>query len=229
MSALFLGALAVGVEQGLDFRERVNIDEGFVPSGLLDTAPGDESDVERVVEERVDVALVERFGRTLQGRPCRQAFGFEGFDFLVGCRGGRRPVIGHSYGSLVVGKAAARGMNSDVDNVVFVGSPGVGVGDPEDLGPYNGGAFNVWVGEAPSDPIADLGRFGGDPGDWADNQFTVSGDGCRSSIGGSISWGPIDVSGSQTIPSMSAHSCYFNAGTTSLVNMARIGTGVMPS
>ncbi|MGB8862365.1 MAG: alpha/beta hydrolase [Ilumatobacteraceae bacterium] len=35
-------------------------------------------------------------------------------------------VIGHSYGSLVVGLAAKQGMN--VDNVVFIGSPGVGVG-----------------------------------------------------------------------------------------------------
>jgi len=40
-------------------------------------------------------------------------------------------VIGHSYGSLVVGLAAQQGMN--VDNVVFIGSPGVGVDSVHDF------------------------------------------------------------------------------------------------
>lgn len=40
-------------------------------------------------------------------------------------------VIGHSYGSLVVGLAAQQGMN--VDNVVFLGSPGVGVDSAHDF------------------------------------------------------------------------------------------------
>lgn len=40
-------------------------------------------------------------------------------------------VIGHSYGSLVVGLAAQQGMN--VDNVVFIGSPGVGADSVSDF------------------------------------------------------------------------------------------------
>ncbi|MFF5291628.1 alpha/beta hydrolase [Paractinoplanes globisporus] len=44
----------------------------------------------------------------------------------------RQTVIGHSYGSLVVGKAAA-GSGLTADSVVFVGSPGVGVDSARDL------------------------------------------------------------------------------------------------
>jgi pimeloyl-ACP methyl ester carboxylesterase len=44
----------------------------------------------------------------------------------------RQTVIGHSYGSLVVGKAAA-GTGLPADGVVFVGSPGVGVDAARDL------------------------------------------------------------------------------------------------
>jgi hypothetical protein len=54
-------------------------------------------------------------------------------------------VIGHSYGSLVVGKAAASGFAAD--NVVFVGSPGVGVDSARDL------AGRVWATASSSDII----------------------------------------------------------------------------
>ena len=61
----------------------------------------------------------------------------------------RQTVIGHSYGSLVVGKAAvAAGLAAD--NVVFVGSPGVGVGSVRDLGvPPD----RVWSSTSRSDVI----------------------------------------------------------------------------
>lgn len=49
-------------------------------------------------------------------------------EFVAGLRGvrpdARLTVIGHSYGSLVVGLAARGGL--EVDRVVFIGSPGVG-------------------------------------------------------------------------------------------------------
>jgi hypothetical protein len=57
----------------------------------------------------------------------------------------RQTVIGHSYGSLVVGKAAAGGFVAD--NVVFVGSPGVGVDSARDL------AGRVWSTTSKSDVI----------------------------------------------------------------------------
>ena len=57
----------------------------------------------------------------------------------------RQTVIGHSYGSLVVGKAAAGGFTAD--NLVFVGSPGVGVDSAHDL------TGRVWATTSSSDVI----------------------------------------------------------------------------
>ncbi|WP_030436551.1 alpha/beta hydrolase [Actinoplanes subtropicus] len=57
----------------------------------------------------------------------------------------RQTVIGHSYGSLVVGKAATSGFAAD--NVVFVGSPGVGVDSARDL------TGRVWATTSLSDVI----------------------------------------------------------------------------
>ncbi|GAA2686071.1 alpha/beta hydrolase [Actinoplanes palleronii] len=60
----------------------------------------------------------------------------------------RQTVLGHSYGSLVVGKAAAGGL--DADRVVFVGSPGVGVDAAEQLRLPAG---QVFASTSVSDPI----------------------------------------------------------------------------
>ncbi|GID26472.1 alpha/beta hydrolase [Paractinoplanes brasiliensis] len=60
----------------------------------------------------------------------------------------RQVVLGHSYGSLVVGKAAAGGL--DADSVVFVGSPGVGVDSARDLRVPSG---EVWSSTSRSDVI----------------------------------------------------------------------------
>jgi hypothetical protein len=61
----------------------------------------------------------------------------------------RQTVLGHSYGSLVVGKAAA-GAGLEADNVVFVGSPGVGVDSAAELHTTTG---QVWSTTARSDVI----------------------------------------------------------------------------
>jgi hypothetical protein len=58
-------------------------------------------------------------------------------------------VVGHSYGSLVVGRAAAAGLAAD--DVVFVGSPGVGVDDADAITRDAGG--RVWAARTPDDPI----------------------------------------------------------------------------
>ncbi|WP_436523923.1 alpha/beta hydrolase [Actinoplanes sp. HUAS TT8] len=60
----------------------------------------------------------------------------------------RQTVLGHSYGSLVVGKAATGGL--DADRVVFVGSPGVGVDSVQQLGLS---ADRVFASTSVSDPI----------------------------------------------------------------------------
>jgi len=61
----------------------------------------------------------------------------------------RQTVIGHSYGSLVVGTAAAR-PGFDADSLVFVGSPGVGVDSAADL---HAPAGEVWASTSYSDVI----------------------------------------------------------------------------
>ncbi|MBQ1048871.1 hypothetical protein KBX50_10440 [Micromonospora sp. C51] len=61
----------------------------------------------------------------------------------------RQTVLGHSYGSLVVG-SAARDHGLAADALVFVGSPGVGVTHAADLGLPPG---QVWASTAPDDVI----------------------------------------------------------------------------
>ncbi|MGN9810898.1 alpha/beta hydrolase [Micromonospora sp. BQ11] len=61
----------------------------------------------------------------------------------------RQTVLGHSYGSLVVG-ATARDHGLAADALVFVGSPGVGVGHAAELGVPPG---QVWASTAPDDVI----------------------------------------------------------------------------
>lgn len=70
-------------------------------------------------------------------------------------------VVGHSYGSLTTGKAAAqRPFGTFADDLVFVGSPGVGVEHAVDLGV---GPEHVWVGANDWDPVSWAGWFTTDP------------------------------------------------------------------
>ncbi|MBL7257011.1 alpha/beta hydrolase [Paractinoplanes lichenicola] len=62
---------------------------------------------------------------------------------------GRQVVLGHSYGSLLVGRAAAVD-GLEADSVVFVGSPGVGVDSARDLRVPPG---QVWSSTARDDVI----------------------------------------------------------------------------
>lgn len=67
-----------------------------------------------------------------------------------------RTVIGHSYGSVVAGRAAALGL--DVDAVVFTGSPGVLADGAGALGPAP-----VYALRAPGDYVSWSEHFGPDP------------------------------------------------------------------
>lgn len=79
-------------------------------------------------------------------------------------------VMGHSYGSTVVGAAAAGGDGLGADDVVVVGSPGMTVDEADDL---QMDPEHVWIGGAEDDPVINhlsdyslgrdpmLGAFGG--------------------------------------------------------------------
>ncbi|MFI6323608.1 alpha/beta hydrolase [Nonomuraea sp. NPDC050556] len=128
--------------------------------------------------------------------------------FVDGLRAAHEPsgtarsvVIGHSYGSLTVGHAARLRPGRLADDLVFIGSPGVGVGYASELGVRGG---HVWVGEAGGDPVAALGRFGTDPGhaSFGANHFPVGRD-----------------------VFTSAHSSYWDQDSVSLTNMGHIING----
>ncbi|GLY48544.1 alpha/beta hydrolase [Lentzea sp. NBRC 102530] len=118
-------------------------------------------------------------------------------------------VIGHSYGSTVVGYSAMdNGLKAD--DIAFVGSPGVGASNVNQLGP---GAGHVYVGGTEHDPVIQ-----GTSGDW----FTKDGS----------STGPYDSSFGATQFGTSgeswighAHSAYYDKGSESLDNLAKIATG----
>jgi Alpha/beta hydrolase len=130
-------------------------------------------------------------------------------------------VLGHSYGSLVVGEAAARDSMHPGD-IIVVGSPGVGVNSASQLGIS---PAHVWAGEnahdpvprlPPSDPVTALSdpgaaRFGTNPASKA--------------FGGQIFNADIDPSRSFSGIDLSAHSSYWDPGSSSLLNMAHIVDG----
>lgn len=118
-------------------------------------------------------------------------------------------VIGHSYGSTVVGYSAMdNGLKAD--DIAFVGSPGVGASNVNQLGP---GAGHVYVGGTEHDPVIQ-----GTSGDW----FTKDGS----------STGPYDASfGAKQFGTSGeswvghAHSAYYDKDSESLDNLAKIATG----
>jgi pimeloyl-ACP methyl ester carboxylesterase len=116
-------------------------------------------------------------------------------------------LVGHSYGSTVVG-AALRSGPKRADDLVLLGSPGVLADDVSQLGMSG---RRVYVGEAPFDPVADLGAFGADPGDPGFGATAIKAD-----PEPGLCW-PERLSG--------AHSRYFDPGSESLRNVARVVVG----
>ncbi len=118
-------------------------------------------------------------------------------------------VVGHSYGSTVVGYSAMdNGLKAD--DIVFVGSPGVGASNVDQL---SAGAGHVYVGGTEHDPVIQATS-----GDW----FTKDGS----------STGPYDSSfGAKTFGTSGedwighAHSSYYDKDSESLENIARIANG----
>ncbi|MFE6389154.1 alpha/beta hydrolase [Nocardiopsis dassonvillei] len=118
-------------------------------------------------------------------------------------------VIGHSYGSTVVGHTAQSDAGLDTDEVILVGSPGTNADHVTDL---NLPAENVHVSTAENDGITNLTGLthGMDPTDpeFGANVFESN----PGSVGGSWPLGP-------------AHSEYFDPRTKSLLHMGRVIAG----
>jgi Alpha/beta hydrolase len=126
-------------------------------------------------------------------------------------------VIGHSYGSTVIGAAAAGGHHLDADNVIAVGSPGLLVDRAGLLNLHPGG--NVFVMRAVNDVI-DVGgivtewTLGADPAD--------PGFGARRLAADPGPAGPFGL------PSVAAHSSYWLGGNKALANFGAVIAGVPP-
>ncbi|QCW78641.1 hypothetical protein EQG64_18675 [Streptomyces sp. S6] len=154
--------------------------------------------------------------------------------------------IGHSYGSRTVGAATQReGGIPGVDDIVFVGSPGVGVDSADDLGV---GRDHVFVGAASNDIVTKLpakeqfavgaaemlvggpaaAYFFGDLADPGDDDVWFGRDPASESFGArrfEVGDGPPLVGRSGV--SVDAHSQYFDpvADKASVDNMALIAAG----
>ena len=134
-------------------------------------------------------------------------------------------VLGHSYGSLVVGEAAARDGVHPGD-VIFVGSPGVGVNHASQLGMS---PAHVWAGANINDPVPNLPPA--DPAGWLNNYSGHFGtDPTSPQFGGNdfaASYAPGTPSGFDPFyyATLKAHSSYWDPKSDSLLNMAHIVDG----
>lgn len=117
-------------------------------------------------------------------------------------------VIGHSYGSTVVGEAMSHGDGLAVTDVVVVGSPGMRVGSIDELGID---PRHVWAGAADNDPVAGWiahDSHGADPHlpEFGANRFHVA--------------------THQDVGYFEPHGMYWDPDSESLRNQARIVTGM---
>lgn len=126
----------------------------------------------------------------------------------AGTDGQRVTALGHSYGSTVVGLAAAQGLA--VDDVVLVGSPGAGVASAADLGVGDG---HVWVGATEHDPVVEASG-----GRW----FSPSGSATGVYDPG---FGARRFATPSDAGIGSAHSGYYAPGSGSLANLSAITRG----
>ncbi len=130
-------------------------------------------------------------------------------------------MIGHSYGSTVVGHAAS-GHDLPVDDVIFVGSPGVGVDHASELNLEPG---QVWSSHAENDVIRRgmvHGRNPSDP-DFGGQTFT-SDPGTPMVTLNPGPWNdPLEGDNLQ-VSITEAHSEYWDYRSTSLDNMVAITT-----
>ena len=126
-------------------------------------------------------------------------------------------VIGHSYGSTVIGAAAAGGRHLDADNVIAVGSPGMLVDRAGRLNLHPGG--NVYVMRAVNDVIG----MGGIVTEW-----TLGADPADQGFGARRLAADPGPAGPFGLPSVAAHSSYWFDGNKALANFGAVIAGMPP-
>ncbi|OBI82700.1 alpha/beta hydrolase [Mycobacterium sp. 1245805.9] len=125
-------------------------------------------------------------------------------------------VIGHSYGSTVVGAAATGGHHLDANNVIGVGSPGMLSHHASDLSLDPGATvYGMRARNDIIEVVTDL-TLGHDP---AAQEFG----GARLFASPGPSSDPIGLT-----PSVEAHSSYWSEGNPGLLNMGAVIAGVPP-
>ena len=132
-------------------------------------------------------------------------------------------VIGHSYGSTTTG-VAAHDQGIPVDDVVFVGSPGVG-GGTDNAADTGVDPDHVWAGANSRDPIASLGNHG-----WVHGE---------TALGAGLGDDPVEDdfgahrfraesttrADNDGLDAFADHSKYFDHDTESLRNISLVVTG----
>ena len=126
-------------------------------------------------------------------------------------------VIGHSYGSTVVGAAASGGHRLDADNIIAVGSPGMLVDRASRLN-LNAGA-GVYAMRAANDIIG----LGGGVTEW-----TLGADPTAPGFGAKRLLADPGLGGPFWLPSIGAHSGYWSNGNKSLANFGAVIAGMPP-
>ncbi|MBS4727644.1 hypothetical protein MSM1_04545 [Mycobacterium sp. SM1] len=126
-------------------------------------------------------------------------------------------IIGHSYGSTVVGAAASGGHHLGANNVIAVGSPGMLVGHAGDLSLDSGG--QVYAMRAQNDIIGAAGIA---------TEWTLGPEPDTPGFGAIRLQADPGPAGPLGLPSVDAHSSYWDPGNKALLNMGAIIAGKPP-
>jgi hypothetical protein len=126
-------------------------------------------------------------------------------------------VIGHSYGSTVLGAAASGGHHLDADNVIAVGSPGMLVERADRLSLDSGA--HVYAMRAGNDIIG----FSGVVTEW-----TLGAEPTAPGFGAIRLYADPGPAGPLGLPSVEAHSSYWSDGNRALQNFGAVIAGLPP-
>ena len=126
-------------------------------------------------------------------------------------------VIGHSYGSTVVGAAATGGLHLAADNVIAVGSPGMLSEHAGDLALDSGArVYSMTAGNDPISLVTSL-TLGADP-----NAAGYGATALATNAGSALPYS------AGLLPGVSAHSSYWDEGNPGLANLGAVIAGLPP-